>query len=196
MNAFRAIIRRRSVYPLSKVMKRLVHCPYQEAAEYLGSFIAQHRAPDGSSRIGLRLPISTFAEPRTLAERRLSAALYPLHSSRDPQQVYSVTWSPTTRGAFPEFSAALAFEQPARDDCFGMFVSGSFELFSVPMDASLDAALFRRIANASARDLLRTIADYVENACAHDFAARAGFGKPTKYSGFSIRSTDSRALML
>src|SRR5450755_4026068 len=180
---------------LSKVMKRLVHCPYHEAAEYLGSFIAQHRAPDGSARIVLRLPISTFAEPRTLAERRLSAALYPLHSSRDPQQVYSVTWSPTMRGAFPEFSAALAFEQPVRDDCFGMFVSGSFELFSVPMDAGLDAALFRRIANASARDLLRTIADYVENACAHDFAARAGFGKPTQYSGFSIRSTDSRALM-
>jgi hypothetical protein len=177
---------------MSDARKRIVRCPYDEAAQFLTAFIAQHRTGDGSARIALRLPAGIFAERRSLVERRLCATLYPLHSMSDQQQIYSVTWSLPAFGAYPEYSGALAVEKSAHDDCFGIFVSGDYG--ELPYTSSGDATLLRRIAQASARELLRTIADYVENACAHSFAARAGYSKPMQYAAFSTRNTDSGVL--
>jgi hypothetical protein len=179
---------------MSDARKRIVRCPYDEATQFLTAFIAQHRTGDGSARIALRLPAGIFAERRSLVERRLCATLYPLHSMNDRQQIYSVTWTLPAFGAWPEYSGALAVEKGAHDDCFGIFVSGDYEQLPCTGSGGGDAMLLRRIAQASARELLRTIAGYVENACAHSFAARAGNSKPLQYAAFSTRSTDSGVL--
>jgi hypothetical protein len=110
-----------------------------------------------------------------LLERRIVATLYPLRSISDPHPTYSVTWAPETNGPFPAFAGALAVERSACADRFGLIMSGHYEPPLGVVGALFDAALGRRIARASARDLLRSIASYVERAWARDGAARAGF---------------------
>jgi hypothetical protein len=163
---------------MSDISERLVvHCPDREASRHLAAFIADHRVGDGTVRIALRLPISLFADRRTSIQRRVVATLYPLRSIEDPNPTYSVTWSPEGGGPFPGFAGALAVEKTPPDDCFGLVLSGHYEPPFGAAGALFDAALGRRIAHTSARDLLRSIADYVEYACAHNEAARAGYAR-------------------
>jgi hypothetical protein len=153
----------------------IVHCPDPEACRHLAAFIAEHENADGSIRVALRLPIGLFAGRKSLTERRVMATLEPLRSITDAHPTYSVTWSSQAGAMFPDFSGALAVERAPRDDCFGLLVSGHYEPpFGRFGGAMVDATLGKRIAHAAARDLLRTVADYVENACAHNEAARAG----------------------
>jgi hypothetical protein len=160
---------------MSHISERLVvHCPDRDASGHLAAFVAKHRADDGTTRITLRLPLRLFSEHRSLVERRVIATLYPLNSSRDPHPTYSVTWSPAGGGPFPEFAGALAVEKTPSDDSFGLIVSGYYEPPLGMVGALFDAALGRKIAHLSARDLLRSIGDHVENSVAHNEAARAG----------------------
>ena len=171
---------------MSDISERLVvHCPDREASRYLAHFIADHQVGDGTVRIALRLPIGLFTERRTLIERRVIATLYPLRSISDPHPTYSVTWAPRGGAPFPEFAGALAVVKSPHDDCFSLIVSGHYEPPFGGAGAMFDAALGRRIAHASARDLLRSIADYVEKACAHNEAARAGYSRSKAYAGYS-----------
>jgi hypothetical protein len=161
---------------MSDISERLVvHCPDQEASRHLAAFLAGHRGEDGRVHIALRLPMTMFADRQSLIERRVVATLYPLHSLDEPHPTYSVTWTAKGGGPFPDFAGALAVEKRPRDDCFGLIVSGHYEPPFGMIGTMFDATFGRRIAHASARDLLRSIADYVENACAHSSAARAGF---------------------
>jgi hypothetical protein len=161
---------------MSDISERLVvHCPDHEASRHLAAFVADHQTGDGTLQIALRLPIGIFADRRTLLERRVVATLYPLRSISDAHPTYSVTWSAKGGGPLPSFAGALAVEKVARDDCFGLMLSGHYEPPFGAVGAVFDAALGRRIAHASARDLLRSIADYVEKVCAHNSAARAGY---------------------
>jgi hypothetical protein len=161
---------------MSDICERLVvHCPDREASQHLAAFIAEHHADDGTVRIPLRLPLTLFSDRRSLLERRVIATLYPLRSISDPHPTYSVAWSPKGGGPFPDFSGALAVAKSAADDAFELIVSGHYEAPFGAAGALFDMTLGRRIAHTSARDLLRSIADYVENACAHSAAARAGY---------------------
>jgi hypothetical protein len=163
---------------MADISERLiVHCPDREASRHLAACISEHHAADGTVRIPLRLPVTLFADRRTLIERRVIATLYPLQSISDPHPTYSVSWAPQGGGLFPDFCGALAVEKSAHDDCFGLLVSGHYDPPLGAAGAVFDAALGRRIAHTSARDLLRSIADFVENACAHSAAARAGFSR-------------------
>jgi hypothetical protein len=168
---------------MSDKTTRIVRSPYDEAARFLNAYVAAHRAKDDSARIALRLPVGIFAERRSVVERRLWATLYPLQSTGDRHYVYSVTWSLHSLGAFPEFNGALAIEPGECDATSVVSVRGNYEL--LPYSGTADVTLFRRVAHASARELLRTIAERVENACAHDFAARAGYSKPMQFAVLS-----------
>lgn len=168
---------------------RIVHCPYDDTGRFLNAFTALHRTGNGSARIALRLPVSIFAERRSLVERRLWATLYPLHATSDRHHVYSVTWSLRSVGAFPEFNGALAVDRGESEDSSVASLMGNYE--SLSRTGPDDALLFRRIAHACARELLRTIAEYVEHARAHDFAARAGYSKPLQYAMLSTNSGDA-----
>jgi hypothetical protein len=162
---------------MSDISERLVvHCPDREASHHLADFLATHATGDGTLCIALRLPMGVFADRRTLIERLIVATLYPLRSISDPHPTYSVTWSSKSGGPFPKFAGALAVEKRPNDDSFGLVLSGYYEPPFGAAGAMFDAALGRRIAHATARDLLRSIADYVENACAHREATRTGRG--------------------
>ena len=163
---------------MSDIVKRIVRCPYTDAAHYLADFLAQHRTGDGSTHVALRLPANVFAQRRPLVERRLCATLGSLAAKKDPHQVCSVTWSlPALAGELPEFNGVLAIAKGRDDESFEIVISADDGTTTLAVNAH-DTTPCRRIAQASARELLRTIAEYVENAWAHRSAALAGYNKP------------------
>ena len=158
---------------MTDICERLVvHCPDHEASRYLAAFVADHRSEDGTVRITLRLPISASADRRPLTERPVVATLYPLESIGDLHPTYSVTWLPKGDGPSPEFAGALAVTTSPRADCFGLILSGHYQQGAA--GTSRVDKRGRRIARVSAREVLRTIADHVEKARAHNEAALAG----------------------
>ncbi len=158
----------------SDVSERIaVDCPAREASDFLDAFIADHRSVDGTLRLTLRSPARKLTDRRQPAERPVVATIAPLPSSGDPAQAYSITWSSAGDGPSPEFSGALAIEKARGDDSFGLILSGQYE--SAGADRLVPSATRgRRTARVSGRDVLRCIAEFVENARAHKDAAFAG----------------------
>jgi len=153
--------------------RRVVHCPSREASRYLAAFVAAQRAGGLTAHIELRVPIRVFSDRLPAIELRVFAAFHSLHAVSDPHPTYSISWS--SKGVpFPEFAGALAVEQGLNDDCFGLVLSGHYDLPFGRLGALFDAALGRRIAHGSARDFLRSITDQIENARTRNDMVRSG----------------------
>jgi hypothetical protein len=146
--------------------RRVVLCPEREAAHHLAAFIAAHRDVDGSLSIALRLPIKLFAAWTLPFARRGVASIYSLQCAGDPHPTYSVTWSSKNGGPYPEFAGALAVETLPYRECFGLVLSGYYEPPFGSFGAFIDAGIGFRVAAGTARDLLCSIAGYVERAAA------------------------------
>ena len=144
--------------------RRIVHCPNPQASDYLAAFVADHQRRAGRG-----------CNP--LTERPNVVALHPLKSIGGRHPTYSVTWSPGDGGRSAEFAGALAVVKSAGKDCFGLILSGNCTLRGA-VGATCDATSDRRVA----RNLLRLITDYIENARAHNEAALAGHRSMTYLS--------------
>ena len=155
--------------------RRIVHCPNPQASEYLAAFVADH--PHSAGRA---------CDP--LTERPSVMAMYPLKSTGDLHPTYSVTWSPRGGGRSAKFTGALAVVKSAGRDCFGLILSGHCTLRGA-VGVTCDATSGRRMARVSARNVLRIITNYIENARAHNEAALAGHN-PLTY--LSVTSSQRR----
>ena len=153
--------------------RRVVHCPHHKAAQYLAAFVADHQVGDGTVHIALRRPI--FADRRRLTERPVVATLS-LQSTSELYPAYAVSWLPKVDGPSPEFVGTLTVEKCRRDDCFRLIPRGHYQPVS-SVGVRLDAKAGRRTARVSAREVLRAIAGYVTEACAHKKAALAGHSR-------------------
>jgi hypothetical protein len=150
--------------------RRVVNCPNHKASKYLAAFVADHQVGDGTVHIALRRPI--FADRRRLTERPV-ATLSLQSNERALYPAYSVSWLPKGDGPSPEFVGTLTVEKCRRDDWFGLILSGQYK----PLGASSGVARGNWIARVPARGVLRAIADYVLETCAHDEAALAGHSR-------------------
>jgi hypothetical protein len=129
-------------------VRRVVHCPNAQAADYLAAFVADHQRGD-------------------------VATLCLLKSTGNLPPTYSVTWSPKGGGWSAEFAGALAVVKSRGEDCFGLILSGHCKLRGA-VGATRDATYGRPTARVSACNVLRVITNYIENARAHNEAALAG----------------------
>lgn len=148
--------------------RRVVHCPDLQASDYLAAFVADHQRSDGRVRMAL-------------SECSAVATLGPLKSTGKLHPKYSVTWSPKGGGPSAEFAGALAVVKSSGEDCFGLILSGQCKLRDA-VGAMCNATHGRRIARLSARNVLRVITNYIENARAHNEAALAGHKRLTYLS--------------
>jgi hypothetical protein len=149
--------------------RRVVNCPNHKASQYLAAFVAEHHVGNGTVHIELRRPI--VADRRRLTERPVVATLSLQSTKLYP--TYAVSWLPKDGGPSPEFAGTLTVEKCRRDDCFGLILSGQYK----PPAATTGATRGNRIARVPARSVLRAIADYVLDRCAHDEAALAGHSR-------------------
>jgi hypothetical protein len=149
--------------------RRVVNCPNHKASQYLAAFVAERQAGDGTVHIPLQRPV--FAD-RRLTEAPVVATLS-LQSTSEFYPTYAVSWLPKGGGPAPEFAGTLTVEKCRRDDCFGLILSGQYK----PLGATTGVPRGNRIARVPARGVLRAIADYVLDRCAHDEAALAGHSR-------------------
>jgi hypothetical protein len=143
--------------------RRIVHCPESEASQRLAAFVAERRLGDGSLNIAMRLPIAMLAAFKLPIERRGIASFYTLQSAADRRPTYSVSW--TTKGGWPfsDFAGALAIEQVLLPQCIGLVLRGYYQPPHTHAGPSSDAETDWRVAHGLTRELLRSIAEYIEN---------------------------------
>ncbi len=143
--------------------RRIVHCPEREASHRLAAFVAERRLGDGSLNIALRLPIEMLAAFKLPIERRGVASFYSLQSAADPHPTYSVSWTSAGGWPFPDFAGALVVEQVLLPQCFGLVLRGYYQPPHIGVRPSLDPETAGRIAHGLTHELLRSIAEYIEN---------------------------------
>jgi hypothetical protein len=156
----------------------VVHCPALDAPDYLAAFVADHKRRHGSAQTTLRIPIDALLHRRPMTELSAGASHWP-KAIGEPYPAYSVTWLPDGNGTSAEFIGALAVEKVAQDDWFGLILRGHCAAIG-PAGAECNTGC--RLAKASPRTVLHAIANYVENARAHNEAALAGHSPLTYVS--------------
>ena len=160
---------------ISDISPRLdVLSPDHEATRHVTTFIHQHVVDVGVVAVLLRLPKKTFENCRPPLESRVYATLSALRSAGDLHQTYSLDLAHNDDRTLPYFSGALAIHASIADDSVGFFLAGQFRPTGGIIGTLSDLTLGRRIAQASASNLLHTIATYVKVASARNEAARAG----------------------
>ncbi len=153
--------------------RRVVHCPSHKASHYLAAFVAEHKASDGSVRFALARTRQSRASRASIAGSTLFVTMLPLQSSSDRDPAYSVMWLPQEDSSTRGFTGTLTLvENGARDDRFSLILTGSYT--AVDLSAAVADARGTRTRSVSPSDVLRTIADYVNSACARNEAALAG----------------------
>jgi hypothetical protein len=150
---------------MSELSERtLVHCSVNQAKLHLEHYFKARgvRAGD-AARINLRadVPVPGTRDGVRLA-RTAIASIVPRHKPGDLVPHYAVTWESESGGPYPTFSGDLAIENSEDYDSFYLVLKGTYEPPLGAVGAAFDAVVGHRIAEASARNLLSTIADSVE----------------------------------
>jgi len=111
-------------------------------------------------------PVNGLVRPM-MTSMYAGATLHPLRSITDARPTYSVEWEPEGGGPFPSFAGALAVDD-VDENSFRLILAGHYDAPLGAPGEAFDAIVGSWIARASARELLRTIARYIET------SARAG----------------------
>jgi hypothetical protein len=143
--------------------RRIVHRPKSEASPRLAQFVAERRVGRGSLDIVLLLPIEMRAPMTLPIERRGIASVYSLQSASDPSPTYSVSWSSNEGWSLPEFAGALAVERVLLPNCFGLVLCGYYQPPLARTHPRFDFEAELRVAHRLTGELLRSVADFIEN---------------------------------
>jgi hypothetical protein len=130
----------------SIVEKELVHAPLASADRLLQAFFAAHPAPDGAgARIVLRA--GETAQPAIVGLERV-------HRPEDMTPRYAIHWEAEGGGPYPDFDGELSVDADEDYNTFWFVLNGTYEPPGGVAGQLFDAAIGRRIAEATARGLL------------------------------------------
>jgi hypothetical protein len=130
----------------SIVEKELVHAPLASADRLLQGFFAAHPAPDGAgARIVLRA--GEAAQPAIVGITRA-------HRPGDMTPRYAIHWEAEGPGLYPNFDGELSVEADEDYNAFWFVLNGTYVPPGGVAGQLFDAAIGRRIADATARGLL------------------------------------------
>ena len=145
--------------------QREVHCPYVRALQYLDRYLARLGWSEQSTVVSLplRVPFGPGGAGLGLAlEKAAIATLARTLKHVGLEQRIAVTWRPESeQEPFPTFSGALALEAATPKACV-LTLEGTYEPPLGIAGKIFDAALGRRIAEATAEQLLREIGSAIE----------------------------------
>jgi hypothetical protein len=148
-----------------------VHCPYVRALHYVDAYLAHLGWSEHARSVMLRLrvPVGPRVGVQGLAlDKGVIATLSrsPKHHALEDR--IGVTWQPDVDGEpFPRFDGALSLEA-ATPKASILTLAGKYEPPLGGAGKLFDAALGHRIAQATARELLKEIADRIELGFAQD----------------------------
>ena len=148
-----------------------VHCPYVRALHYVDTYLAHLGWSEHSHSVMLRLrvPVGPPVGGQGLAlDKGVIATLSRSPQHRALEDRIGVAWQADVEGEpFPRFDGALSLEA-ASPKASTLTLEGRYD---PPLGAAgklFDAALGHRIAEATARELLKEIADRIELGFAQD----------------------------
>jgi hypothetical protein len=142
-----------------------VNCPFGKAPSYLNYYLDQLARTGVAEGAILRLevPLSRFGIPTNLSVGRNVIAHF-----APPDETYglartAMTWRPEDGGPFPTFTGFLSVEQDERYDSSSLLLEGTYEPPFGVAGKAFDAALGRRIATATALELLHALRREIED---------------------------------
>jgi hypothetical protein len=142
-----------------------VRCSLNQASRLVHRFFRAHGNADGDIA-RLRLHISArvpgASEPMTI-ERVALATIVPRNVPGAMLGQYAVTWTPEDHGPYPMFVGTLAITSGDDYDSFFISLSGEYAPPFGAFGAAFDALIGHRIAEATARNLLETMASEIES---------------------------------
>jgi len=145
--------------------RREVHCPYVRALLYLDRYLAHIGWSERSTVVTLRLrfPIGPDDAGLGLAIDKEAIAMLERSSKHlGLEQRIAVTWRPELeQEPFPTFTGTLALEAATPKAC-ALTLDGTYEPPLGIAGKVFDAALGRRIAEATAEQLLKEIGGFIE----------------------------------
>jgi hypothetical protein len=128
------------------VEKDLVHAPLASADRLLQAFFAAHPAPDGA---GARIVLHAgdAAQPAIVGLKRV-------HRPEDMTPRYAIHWEAEGGGLYPNFDGELNVDADEDYNAFWFVLNGSYVPPGGVAGQLFDAAIGRRVAEATARGLL------------------------------------------
>jgi hypothetical protein len=145
---------------MSRLLQRFhLHCPYQRARTYLQESLQIFASTGQPQVVKLHVPI-TIGENAGIDKDVIftfGEGVDPLHFD----QPWTVHWTPQGDGPYPDFEGTLTVR--ANDDLRSsvLELQGAYEP-ALGVGAAFDAIVGSRLASATAREFLRTVARELE----------------------------------
>lgn len=151
---------------MTAIRERLyVNCPFGKAPSFLNYYLdqlARTTQPEGSI-LRLEVPLAAFGIPSGLNVHRDVIARFAPPEDAFGAQRTAVTWEPEGGGPFPVFSGFLSVEQDERYGTSSLLLEGTYEPPLGTVGKAFDAAMGRRIALATAHELLHALRRKIED---------------------------------
>jgi len=159
---------------MSHLERRItIDCPLAQAAARLQSFFARNGSPDGDVvHLNLQANVDVPGVPAPVVLQR--AVVATIHKNRLPADMtprYRVEWAPEKPGPFPLFGGEL-FVDGENYESFVLSLSGDYTPPLGLVGKGFDAIVGKRIAEATASNLLERIKSFVESEFTADEAAK------------------------
>lgn len=143
---------------------KVLACPWVRAIAYFDRYLAglpvSERAPGHALR--LRVPLDSLGMPGGLAiDRDVVTSFAPLTDPRGLEHGVSIGWTPVGNAALPKFRGSLRITAESAKSSL-VVLEGDYEPPLGAMGKVFDAAVGRKIAEATADELLKTIAERIE----------------------------------
>ena len=139
-------------------------CPWVRAIAYFDRYLAglpeSERAQGRELR--LRVPLDSLGLPGELAiDRDVVTSFAPLTDPRGLEHGVSIGWTPVGNAALPTFRGSLRITAEAAKSSL-VVLDGDYEPPLGALGKAFDAAVGRKIAEATGDELLKTIAERIE----------------------------------
>ncbi len=147
---------------MSKLVEKIyAECALNQAPTYLERFFSTNADAKGRVLLTLYAPVPGL---RTDLEKRVVVTLGEIQTGSDMIPTIHLQWEPEGGGPFPTFKGTLTVE--AGDDYSDCAIAlrGEYEPPFGAAGKTFDAAMGRKIAGATARELLERIRDFIEHA--------------------------------
>ena len=144
--------------------RQYLKCPFNKAPSFLNDYIERlSRAidPDGSI-VHLEVPLAALGIPSGLNIGHDVVAHFGPPDDAFGVQRIAVTWEPEGGGPFPTFTGFISVEQDERYNSSSLLLEGTYEPPFGVTGVAFDAAFGRRIASATAHELLHALRRTIE----------------------------------
>ncbi|HTU82191.1 MAG TPA: hypothetical protein VMF61_08685 [Candidatus Acidoferrales bacterium] len=150
---------------MTKLRERLPLPAYEKPWKYLNRAICHISSDQGPDVVRLKLPLLGAEGPALEKDVTLAYQASPGDAEDSP---WALNWKPVGGGPYPHFRGHLSIEGTDGQSAPALVLDGAYVPPLGAAGAAFDAVVGARIASATAREFLRSIAGKMERERARD----------------------------